>query len=58
LTKEGLEKFLNLKSTLNLGISDSLKENLSFLHIENIEREIYENIDIPNSNWLSGFSEG
>jgi hypothetical protein len=50
LTKEGLEKILNLKSTLNLGISDSLKENLSFLHIENIEREIYENIDIPNSN--------
>lgn len=31
---------------------------MSFLHIENIEREIYENIDIPNSNWLSGFSEG
>lgn len=58
LTKEGIEKIKDLKSILNLGISDNLKENLAFLYIENIEKEIYENIDIPNSNWLSGFSEG
>jgi hypothetical protein len=50
LTKEGIEKIKDLKSILNLGISDNLKENLAFLYIENIEKEIYENIDIPNSN--------
>lgn len=31
---------------------------MAYLDLKIIEKEIYENIDIPNSNWLSGFSEG
>jgi hypothetical protein len=56
LTTQGLQKIVNLKATLNLGISDNLKKN--FPETKDIERGIYNNINIPNSNWLSGFSEG
>ena len=56
LTKQGLQEIINLKATLNLGISKNLKEN--FPDTKFMERNINSNIKIPDSNWLSGFSEG
>jgi LAGLIDADG endonuclease len=56
LTKEGLQKIVNLKTTLNLGISDSLMEDFPETIIN--KRDVYNNINIPDSNWLAGFSEG
>jgi len=58
LTMEGLQKIVNLKTALNLGIKDDLLRNFPETNI--MERCIYDNsnISIPNPNWLSGFSEG
>ena len=56
LTAQGLQKIVNLKANLNLGISNDLKKN--FPETKVIERGIFNNINIPDSNWLSGFSEG
>lgn len=56
LTKEGLQKIVNLKTTLNLGISDKLMKDFPETIIN--ERDVYNNINIPDSNWLAGFSEG
>jgi LAGLIDADG endonuclease len=56
LTKQGLQKIGNLKVTLNLGISNSLIENFPETILN--KRDIYNNINIPDPNWLSGFSEG
>lgn len=56
LTIEGLHKIVNLKATLNLGISNDLIK--SFPETKIMERDVYNNISIPDSNWLSGFSEG
>ena len=56
LTKEGLQKIVNLKTILNLGISDKLMKDFPETIIN--ERDVYNNINIPDSNWLAGFSEG
>lgn len=56
LTIQGLQKIVSLKATLNLGISNNLVKN--FPEIKIMKRDIYNVINIPDSNWLSGFSEG
>ena len=56
LTIQGLQKIVNLKVTLNLGLSDNLKKN--FPETKIMEKDIYNVINIPDSNWISGFSEG
>jgi hypothetical protein len=48
LTKEGLQKIVNLKTTLNLGISDKLMKDFPETIIN--ERDVYNNINIPDSN--------
>jgi LAGLIDADG endonuclease len=49
LTKQGLQKIINLKATLNLGISNSLLENFPETIVN--ERDVYNNnINIPDSN--------
>jgi predicted secreted acid phosphatase len=48
LTKEGLQKIVNLKTTLNLGISDNLMKDFPDTIIN--ERDVYNNINIPDSN--------
>jgi hypothetical protein len=48
LTKEGLQKIVNLKSTLNLGISDNLMKDFPETIIN--ERDVYNNINIPDYN--------
>lgn len=56
LTEEGLLKILGLKTFLNLGLSDKLKE--AFPNIVPISRPEYIFKGIPNSWWVSGFVSG
>jgi len=48
LTIQGLQKIVNLKVTLNLGLSDNLKKN--FPETKIMEKDIYNVINIPDSN--------
>ena len=52
---QGLQKIVSLKAILNLGISNNLVKN--FPEIKIMKIDIYNVINIPDSNWLSGFSE-
>ena len=56
LTEEGLLKILGLKSFLNLGLSNKLKE--AFPNIVPISRPEYIFKGIPNPWWISGFVNG
>jgi LAGLIDADG DNA endonuclease family protein len=48
LTMQGLQKIVNLKAILNLGILDNLVKN--YPEIKIMKRDIYNGINIPNSN--------
>jgi hypothetical protein len=54
LTVEGLEKIVNIKASMNLGLSDTLKSE--FAGYIPVERPVinYDNI-ILNPHWISGF---
>ena len=56
LTKEGLIKILELKSYLNLGLSEKVKE--AFPDIIPNNRPEYKFKGIPNPWWISGFVSG
>nr|YP_010183864.1 hypothetical protein LI437_mgp05 [Coccidioides posadasii]QVG61987.1 hypothetical protein [Coccidioides posadasii] len=56
LTQEGLQKIIDLKVLLNLGLSDKLKE--AFPNTNYMMRSKINFKEIPDPNWLSGFSEG
>jgi hypothetical protein len=56
LTPEGLQKIVNLKASLNLGLSDKLKT--SFPNTVPVQRPKVSFNGIPDPNWLSGFAEG
>jgi hypothetical protein len=49
LTKEGLEKIVNIKASINLGISDSLKAE--FTQINPVKRPIIETSEISEPFW-------
>ncbi len=56
LFHNGLQEIVNLKASLNLGITDNLKAffpNTTAAVRPKVRFEV-----IPNSNWLSGFAEG
>jgi hypothetical protein len=55
-TREGLLKIVNIKASINKGLSDSLKE--SFPDVIPVNRPIIETTDIPDPAWISGFSSG
>uniref|UniRef100_UPI0022FD50BE hypothetical protein n=1 Tax=Drechslerella dactyloides TaxID=74499 RepID=UPI0022FD50BE len=55
LTLNGLQKIVNLKASLNLGLSDIIKE--SFPNTEQVERSEVKDIKIKDLNWLRGFTE-
>uniref|UniRef100_UPI0022FD461E hypothetical protein n=1 Tax=Drechslerella dactyloides TaxID=74499 RepID=UPI0022FD461E len=58
LTESGLNKLISLKSALNLGLSDNLKD--AFPNVVPIERPTYS-IDLSKkleSGWVSGFTDG
>jgi hypothetical protein len=48
LTKEGLQQIINLKSSMNLGLSDVLKTN--FIKTISIVRPIFFTTNIPDPN--------
>ena len=56
LTEMGLLKILSLKSSLNLGLPDSLK--LAFPNIISKDRPEYFFNEIPDPFWVSGFTSG
>lgn len=55
LTKEGLEKIIAIKASLNLGLSEELK--LAFPEISPVSRPVVNNIEIKDPNWVVGFTE-
>jgi len=54
LTKEGFNKILSIRASMNLGLSDELK--LVFPYINPVSRPLILNKDIKNPNWLTGFT--
>jgi hypothetical protein len=56
LSIEGLQKIINIKTSMNLGLSDILKSELS--KITPVERPIIITNNIPDANWVSGFTSG
>lgn len=55
LTLDGLNEIISLKGAINLGLSESLKEE--FFNVKLVERQIID-FGMPNFYWLSGFIEG
>lgn len=56
LTDEGLRKIINIKASMNLGISDIVKSN--FDNISPVDRPIINTENIPDPNWVPGFVSG
>nr|YP_009574411.1 hypothetical protein [Arthrobotrys musiformis]QBM31529.1 hypothetical protein [Arthrobotrys musiformis]QBM31679.1 hypothetical protein [Arthrobotrys musiformis] len=56
LTKEGIEKLINIKASMNKGLSDKLKKN--FPNFIPVVRPIVTNQEIKDANWLAGFTTG
>lgn len=56
LTIEGIQKIVNLRASINLGGSESLKE--AFPNTVPVERPVIEDIAIDDPYWLAGFASG
>jgi len=56
LKTEGLHKIINIKASMNLGLSDVLKSE--FINITPVDRPIILTKIIPEPNWLTGFVSG
>jgi hypothetical protein len=56
LTIDGLHKIINIKASMNLGISKIIK--YEFSNIAPIERPIILTKNIPDSNWVAVFTTG
>jgi hypothetical protein len=56
LTKEGLQNLVNLRATLNLGLSNELA--LAFPNTKPVTRPVIDNINIPHPDWVAGFTSG
>ena len=54
LTKDGLDKLVAIKSSMNKGLPAELKKT-AFSHVEPISRPGENNKYILNPNWLAGF---
>ena len=55
-TVNGLQKIINIKASLNLGLSESHKSE--FNQVNPVERKIIQTTNIPDPNWVSGFVSG
>lgn len=54
LTVEGLNQIVNIKASMNLGLSDKLKSE--FAGYTPVERSVFNNDNVNlNPNWISGF---
>lgn len=56
LTLEGLHRIVNLRASLNLGLSDLQKA--SFPKYSPVERPIIQTTEISDPNWIAGFATG
>jgi hypothetical protein len=56
LTIKGLKKIINIKASMNLGISEIIKSEFS--QINPVERPIIQTKNIPDPQWVSGFVSG
>ena len=56
LTIEGIQKIVNLRASINLGGSESLKK--SFPNTVPVERPVIEDIAIDDPYWFAGFASG
>lgn len=56
LNPKGLQKIINIKSSMNLGFSEVLKSN--FVKTVPVQRPTVKPINIPDFNWISGFVSG
>jgi hypothetical protein len=56
LTLEGLQKIVNLRATLNFGLSKELQ--LMFPETVPTTRPLRENCVIPHPQWIAGFTSG
>jgi hypothetical protein len=56
LTRDGLQAIVNFKASMNSGLTDKIK-NL-FPNTVPANRPEFKVENIPDSNWLAGFSEG
>ena len=53
---EGLNQIVNIKASMNLGLSDFLKSE--FNDFIPVERQVINAENIPNPNWVAGFVTG
>ena len=56
LSAKGLQEILNIRASINLGISDSLKT--IFPNTVPVARPLIENITVPHPEWMAGFVSG
>ena len=56
LSNQGLNQIINMKASMNLGLSDFLKSE--FNKFTPVERQIIKTESIPDSNWVAGFVTG
>jgi hypothetical protein len=56
LTKDGLEKLVAIKASVNNGLSSDLKA--SFSSVISLPRPLIQNQEIKCPNWLAGFTSG
>jgi hypothetical protein len=56
LTEDGLQKIINLRASMNLGLSDLQKSKFS--NYNPVTRPIINSTEIPDSNWIAGFASG
>jgi len=56
LSTKGLNQIINIKASMNLGLSDLLKSE--FNDFIPVERQIINTENIPDPNWISGFVTG
>lgn len=56
LKEEGFQKIVNIRASLNLGLSDKLKE--AFPEVKSVIRPVITDQEIPDPQWVSGFVTG
>ena len=56
LTDVGLQQIINIRASINLGLSDLQKSK--FINYKPVPRPIINYTEIPNGNWIAGFSSG
>ena len=56
LTLDGLQQIINIKASMNLGISETVKSEFS--KTNPVKRSLIKTTSIPDPNWIAGFVSG